>query len=104
MHKSDTLQVQIKVSNTGHFDGEEVVQLYLRDLVAHVSRPVKELKDFKKVFIPAGESKTITFQIHVEKLKYWNHEMNFAADAGAFEVMIGTSSDNLQHEKFYFSN
>jgi len=94
------LTVSVKVKNTGHYDGYETVQLYLQDVVASVARPVKELKDFKKVFIKAGDDVTVDFTISEEKLKYWNKDMQFDSDAGDFKVFVGTSSENFLKTEF----
>jgi len=72
------------------------VQLYLRDLVASVSRPVKELKDFQKISLKAGESKTIRFIIEKEKLSFYNSEIQWVAEPGEFELMIGASSQDIR--------
>lgn len=100
MQIEDSLRLSIAVSNTGAYDGEETVQLYIRDLVADVSRPVKELKAFQKVFLKSGETKSLEFTLTAEDLKYWNHEMKFVADPGEFKVFIGGNSRDLKEAKF----
>jgi beta-glucosidase len=100
MKMDESIIVSIKISNTGKYDGEEVVQLYIRDLIADVSRPVKELKGFKKIFLKAGESKTVEFKITTEDLKYWNHEMKYVADPGEFVVFIGGDFRDVKKAKF----
>lgn len=97
---NETLEANITVKNTGKYDGEEVVQLYIRDLVADVSRPVKELKGFQKISLKARESKTVTFKLTVEDLKYWNADLVYKADPGKFKLMVGPSSATLK-EKFF---
>lgn len=94
-----TLKASVKVTNTGEYDGEEIVQLYIRDLFASVVRPVKELKGFEKIFLKKGESKTITFEITPEMLKFYNNELMYDWEAGEFEIMIGKSSDNVMTKK-----
>ncbi|WP_194974012.1 beta-glucosidase BglX [Aquiflexum lacus] len=89
------LQVSIDLKNTGKYDGAEVVQLYIRDLVASMTRPVKELKGFQKVFLKAGESKTITFDISTEDLKFYNYNIEFDWEPGEFEIMVGGNSRDL---------
>lgn len=89
------LQVSFDLKNTGQYDGAEVVQLYIRDLVASISRPVKELKGFQKVFLKAGESKTITFDISTEDLKFYNYNIEFDWEPGEFEIMVGGNSRDL---------
>lgn len=86
------ITVSVDVKNTGDYDGKEVVQLYIRDLVGTVTRPVKELKGFQKVMINKGETKTITFTITAEDLKFYDYNLNFVAEPGDFEVFVGTDS------------
>ncbi|AYM98973.1 beta-glucosidase BglX [Chryseobacterium sp. 3008163] len=93
---NQTLNINVKVSNTGNYDGEEVVQLYIRDLYGKVVRPVKELKGFQKVFIKKGESKTINFTLTPENLKFYDDELNYDWEAGEFDIMVGTDSQNVQ--------
>ena len=94
------ITVAVKVSNSGNFDGKEVVQLYIRDLVGSVTRPIKELKAFQKIEIKNGESKTVTFELSVEDLKFYNSELKFVAENGDFEVFVGTNSDTSLKQKF----
>ncbi|MFA6127278.1 MAG: glycoside hydrolase family 3 N-terminal domain-containing protein [Bacteroidales bacterium] len=89
---TDTLLVRVTVSNTGTVDGEEVVQLYVRDLVGSVTRPVKELKGFKKLMFKAGESQQVTFKLSTDDLRFYTADLTFAAEPGMFRVMVGTSS------------
>lgn len=93
MKPNETVKVAIDVTNTGKFDGKEVVQLYLKDVVGSVTRPVRELKDFKKITLKKGEKQTVTFEISVEKLKFYNADLNFVAEPGLFEVYVGTDSN-----------
>jgi len=95
MSKKDTLTVKCKVTNIGKYDGEEVVQLYLRDIYSSVTRPVKELKDFKKIFIKAGESKEVEFKISKEQLAFYDINMKLTVECGMFELMIGQASDKI---------
>lgn len=90
----------VTVSNTGKVDGAEVVQLYIRDLVGSVTRPVRELKGFEKVMIKAGESKTVHFKITPELLKFYNYDLDYVNEPGEFEVMIGGNSRDVQKTKF----
>jgi beta-glucosidase len=90
--KSESIAVEVSVKNTGTKDATEVVQLYIRDLYSSVTRPVKELKDFARVELKAGETKTITLSITPEKLAFYNRNMNFVVESGDFEIMTGTSS------------
>jgi beta-glucosidase len=88
--------VAITVSNIGKAEGEEIVQLYLRDLVASVSRPVIELKDFKKIKLKPGEKKTIQFVVDKNKLSFYNQQLDWVAEPGKFELMIGASSRDIR--------
>jgi beta-glucosidase len=97
---NETLTVSVKVKNSSARDGEEVVQLYIRDLVASTTRPVKELKGFQKVLIKAGEEKTITFTIGKDQLSFVNEALQTVAEPGRFQVMVGGSSDNTLNEFF----
>ena len=96
---NQTLKVSVSISNTGNYDGSEIVQLYIRDLVASISRPVKELKGFQKVFLKKGETKTVTFNITTEELKFYNYDLDYVWEPGEFEIMVGTNSDEVQSKK-----
>ncbi|WP_292009188.1 beta-glucosidase BglX [Chryseobacterium sp.] len=93
---NQTLDINVKVSNTGKYDGEEVVQLYIRDLVGKVVRPVKELKSFKKLVIKKGETQTVNFKLTPEDLKFYDDKLNFDWEGGEFDIMIGTNSQEVQ--------
>lgn len=97
---NDTLTVTVTVKNTGSYDGEETVQLYVRDLVGSITRPVKELKGFKKVFIPAGEEKTVTFELSAKDLAFYGKDLTFGAEKGDFKVFVGTNSEKVKEESF----
>ena len=98
--KSDQkLTASAVVTNTGKYDGTEVVQLYIRDMVGSVVRPVKELKGFQKIILKAGESKTVSFTITTEDLKFYNNDLKYAWETGDFEIMIGTSSKDVKTAK-----
>lgn len=90
--QGQSFTVSVDVTNTGNFDGKEVVQLYVRDLIGSVTRPVKELKGFKKVFIKKGETTTVTFEVQPDALKFYNSQLQFVAEPGAFELFTGTDS------------
>tara|TARA_R110002050_G_scaffold300830_1_gene473850 strand:+ start:20553 stop:22871 length:2319 start_codon:yes stop_codon:yes gene_type:complete len=94
------INVSVDVKNSGNYDGKEVVQLYIRDLVGSVTRPVKELKSFKKVFIKKGETKKVSFNISVEDLKFYNYDLDFVAEPGDFEVFVGANSDTTLKSQF----
>lgn len=100
MTQKGEIKASVEVKNTGNFDGEEVVQLYIHDKVGSTTRPVKELKGFQKVFIKKGESQTITFTISVNDLKFYDNNLNYQAEAGEFELMIGTNSEDLKKVNF----
>lgn len=90
---SETLKASVTVKNTGTYDGYEVVQLYIHDKVGSITRPVKELKGFQKIFLKKGESKTVTFDVTVEDLKFYNNDMKFDVESGEFEIAIAPHSD-----------
>ncbi len=96
---NQTVQASVTVTNTGNFDGAEVVQLYIRDMVGSITRPVKELKGFQKVLLKKGESKKITFNITPEDLKFYNGDLKYDWEAGEFDLMIGTNSQEVKHSK-----
>lgn len=96
----ETLEAKVTVTNTGEYDGEEVVQLYIRDVVTSITRPVKELKGFQKIFLKAGESKEVSFTLSEEDLKFYNYNLDFVAEPGEFIVFIGTSSDEVKEARF----
>ena len=100
MTQKGEIKASVEVKNTGNFDGEEVVQLYIHDKVGSTTRPVKELKGFQKVFIKKGESQTISFTISVNDLKFYDNNLNYQAEAGEFELMIGTNSEDLKKVNF----
>jgi beta-glucosidase len=97
---TDKLQATVTITNTGIYDGEETAQLYVRDLVGSVTRPVKELKGFKKVFLKAGESKTITFMLDVNDLKFYDINMKYTYEPGDFKLFIGTNSQDVKEADF----
>jgi beta-glucosidase len=98
---NDQIEVSVTITNTGKYDGEEIVQLYVRDLVGSIARPVKELKDFKKIKLSVGESKTIKFIIDKEKLSFYNQNLEWAAEPGEFDLMIGASSRDIRLQEYF---
>ena len=98
MKSGETTQVSFTLTNTGKVAGEEVAQLYLRDLVASVARPLKELKDFRKVSLRPGESKSVTFIIDQAKLAFYNSRLEWAAEPGKFNLLVGSASDDIRLE------
>ena len=100
LKKGQTLEASIRVKNTGKRDGETVVQLYVQDIAASMSRPIKELKNFQKVMLKAGEERTVRFQISEEDLKFYNTQLQWAAEPGEFNVQIGLDSQAVQQQRF----
>ena len=100
MTANGAVKVSVDVTNTGSCDGDEIVQLYIRDLVASVSRPVEELKDFNRIHLAKGETKTVTFTITADKLKFYNSNLQLVCEPGEFEVMVGPNSRDVQKVKF----
>ena len=95
-----TVKVSVKVTNKGEYDGDDVAQLYVRDLVAETTRPIRELKGFERFSLKAGEAKTITFEIPTSELAYCHRDLSFKADAGSFLVWVGADSDATLESKF----
>ena len=100
MSADGELTATVTVTNTGSRDGAEVVQLYIRDLVGSVTRPVKELKGFEKIFLKAGESRKVSFSITPELLKFYNYDLQFVCELGDFDVMIGGNSRDVKKARF----
>jgi beta-glucosidase len=96
MKNNETITVSVNISNTGSVKGEEVVQLYLRDKVGSVVRPIIELKDFQKITLNRGETKTIQFTIDNQKLSFYNNALEFISEPGDFDLMIGSSSADIR--------
>tara|TARA_B110000881_G_scaffold175401_1_gene160102 strand:- start:622 stop:2826 length:2205 start_codon:yes stop_codon:yes gene_type:complete len=91
--KNAIIKVQLEVTNIGEMDGDEVVQLYIRDKVSSATRPVKELKGYKRVHLKVGETKKVTFEIIPESLAFYDIDMNYVVEPGAFNIMTGSSSN-----------
>ena len=104
INNNDTLRITFSIKNTGKYEGEETTQLYIRDLVGSVTRPVKELKGFKKVFLKPEEQKELSFTITDNDLKFYNANMNFVAEPGQFKVFIGGNSVDLIEGDFELLN
>lgn len=100
LKKGEELKVSVKLMNTGNFDGEEVVQLYIRDMVGSQTRPIKELKGFQKVFLEKGIAKDVEFTISENDLKFYNQKLEFVSEPGAFKVFVGSNSRDLQEADF----
>lgn len=93
INATEKVVVSVDVLNSGNYDGKEIVQLYIRDVVGSITRPIKELKGFKKIFLKKGEKQTVAFEISVEDLKFYNSDLQFVAEEGMFEIFIGKDSD-----------
>ena len=104
IYRNETLKISINVTNSGNYDGVETVQLYIKDVVGSVTRPVKELKRFEKVVIKKGETKTISFEITSDDLKFYDKNMKFTAESGDFEIFVGGNSDTNYKETFELIN
>jgi len=99
---SQTIKASVEVANTGTMAGSEVVQLYIRDCYSSVVRPLKELKNYRKVFLQPGEKQTVTFEISEKELKFHNLQMQYVSEPGDFEIMIGNSSRDKDLKKKIF--
>lgn len=95
-----TLTASISLTNSGNYDGAEVVQLYIRDMVGSITRPVKELKGFQKVFLKIGETKTVSFTITPEDLKFYNYDLDYNYEPGEFMIMVGGNSTKTEDAVF----
>ncbi len=96
LKRDQTLTAAVTVTNTGKVDGKETVQLYIRDVVGSVTRPVKELKGFQKIWLKAGESKTVSFSITPADLKFYNYDLKYDWEPGEFQVQIGANSRDVK--------
>lgn len=94
------IKVTVPVTNTGSRDADEVVQLYLHDVAASIARPVKELKDFARISLRAGETRNVTFTITADKLKFYNSELQYVCEPGEFQIMVGPNSRDTQTAGF----
>ena len=100
MRRNEAITASVTVTNTGNMDGKETVQLYLHDKFASVVRPIKELKSFQKIYLKAGEQKTVKFRITEEMLKFYSANGNYLAEAGEFEVFLGSDSSVKNSNSF----
>jgi beta-glucosidase len=96
MKASETIEVTMDITNTGKYEGEEVVQLYLQDKYASLIRPIIELKDFQKLKLGIGQTKTIKFVIDNQKLSFYNEKLEFNSEPGDFNLMVGSSSEDIR--------
>lgn len=100
MNERGKITASVTVTNTGNYDADEIVQMYIRDMVGSVARPVKELKGFERIHLKKGESRTVSFDITAEQLKFYNSALNWVCEPGEFEVMVGRNSRDVQTKKF----
>jgi len=98
--KGETVKVSVEVTNTGNLEGKEVVQLYIRDITASLSRPVKELKGFELVSLKKGETRTITFNLTDAELGFYNNNGEYVVEPGKFKIFVGTSSNEVLESEF----
>jgi beta-glucosidase len=94
IRKGEELTISCNLSNTGGYEGTEIIQLYTRDLVGSLTRPIKELKGFQRITLKPGENKTITFTLSTDDLSFWNAEMKKVAEPGEFKLWVGGNSDS----------
>ena len=97
-------EVSVSVRNSGAVEGTEIVQLYVRDKIARIARPVKELKSYQRVSLKPGETKTLTFRITPDMLGYYDAGLNYVCEPGAFEIMVGPDSRSLQTLEYILNN
>ncbi|MDL9905583.1 beta-glucosidase BglX [Escherichia coli] len=100
MKRDGKVTASVQVTNTGKREGATVVQMYLQDVTASMSRPVKQLKGFEKITLKPGETQTVSFPIDIEALKFWNQQMKYDAEPGKFNVFIGTDSARVKKAEF----
>lgn len=100
MNEKGKITASVTVTNTGNYDADEIVQMYIRDMVGSVARPVKELKGFERIHLKKGESRTVSFDITAKQLKFYNSALNWVCEPGEFEVMVGGNSRDVQTKKF----
>jgi beta-glucosidase len=100
---NQTVKTSVTVTNTGKYDANETVQLYIRDIIGSVTRPVKELKGFQKIMLKAGETKTVTFNITPADLKFYNYDLKYDWEAGDFDIMIGANSRDVKTVRITWS-
>lgn len=100
MSQTGTIQASIQITNTGKYEGKETVQLYIRDIEASITRPVKELKAFEKINLKSQETKTVSFEITPDMLRFFNYDLDYVYEYGDFELMIGTNSQDVKTVKF----
>ena len=102
LHSGERLTASVVVENTGKYDGEEVIQLYIRDYFASMVRPIQELKGYQKIALKAGEKRRVEFEITEETLKFYDSKGVFTAEEGTFALMIGNISVNVKCKDFTY--
>lgn len=100
MNREGELEITVTVTNTGERAGAEVVQLYIRDLVASATRPVKELKGFRKIMLEPGQNSTVSFTLTADDLAFYWPDGTWSAEPGAFKVFVGTNSRDVKEAEF----
>jgi len=100
MQRDGSVTASVQVTNTGKREGATVIQLYLQDVTASMSRPVKMLRGFKRVTLKPGETQTVAFPIEIDALKFWNQKMKYDAEPGKFNVFIGVDSARVKQSEF----
>ena len=103
MNPGQTLTASVTVTNTGKVEGVEIVQLYIRDVVGSISRPMKELKGFQKIALKAGESKMVEFKINTDDLRFYNSNLKQVVEPGDFKLFIGGNSRDVKETNFKFA-
>ncbi len=101
---NEKMEIQATITNTGNYDGEETAQLYIQDMVGSIARPVKELKGFQKVLLKKGEAKQILFKLSSEDLKFYNKDLQWVFEPGAFKLFVGTDSEHTTELSFSVLN
>jgi beta-glucosidase len=104
LNASETLKVSVDVTNSGNCAGKEVVQLYIRDLVGSIVRPLKELKGFRKIYLEPGQTKTVNFELSTDDLKFYNFDLNYVWEPGAYNIMVGGNSRDVQSVRVVWNN
>jgi beta-glucosidase len=97
---SESIDITVTISNTGNYDGEETVQLYIQDVAASITQPVKELKRFQKLFLKKGESKPVVFHLNINDLKFYNQDLKQIYEPGEFRVFVGPNSKDVKSASF----
>ena len=93
---NDSVEITFDLKNEGEYEGEEIIQLYIRDKISSVTRPIKELRGFRKVGLNPGESKLVTLTLSTDDLKFYNQQMEYVVEPGEFEIMVGSSSEDIR--------